>query len=248
MGPASNVPAPRSLLAQPQRLGFLPTLWFWNDPENQRLLAPVVILVTPLWVLLNAIQMWLRLDAWVSIVGGLAICVLMQGLVERYIRKQLRLPVRSVARLPVAPLILLAGIGAVAAIVVSAVAWGTAQALFTALVLALVMGVTAATTMTSTRTTTLLWAALAIFCASAAAFAAFGLPGLGAALGVFVPGVPLAVAIYRRRNPGINEDAASLPPSPERADSRRLVGDSEASLPAPGDTSRAQKRPPPSTT
>lgn len=247
MGPASNVPARRSLLARPQKLGFLPTLWFWNDPENQRLLAPVVILVTPLWVLLNAIQMWLRLDAWVSIAGGLAICVLTQGLVERYIRRQLRLPVRSVARFPVAPFLLLAGIGAVAAIVVSALAWGAAQALFTALVLALVMGVTAAATMTSTRATTLLYAALAAFCASVAAFAAFGLPGLGAALGVLSLGALLTVAIHRPRNPGAGEHTAGLPPSSARADDRQLAGGSEASLPAPGDDSRGEGRPPSST-
>ncbi|MFZ6186083.1 hypothetical protein [Nannocystis pusilla] len=225
----------------------MPTLWFWNDPENQRLLAPVVILVTPHWVLLNAIQMWLRLGAWVSIAGGLAICVLTQGLVERYIRSQLRLRVRSVAGFPVAPFLLLAGTGAVAAIVVSASAWGAAQALFTALVLALVMGVTAAATMTSTRATTLLYAALAAFCGSLAAFAAFGLPGLGATLGVLLLGVPLAVTIQRQRNSGVGEDAASLPPFPERAGDRRLVGSSEACSPEPGDDSRGEERLPPTT-
>jgi hypothetical protein len=214
----------------------LPTPWFWNDPENQRLLAPVGILVIPLCVLLNAVQVWLRLGAWVSIVGGLAICVLTQGFVERTIRTQLRLPVRSVARLPVEPFILLSGVGVVVAILVSVLAWGPAQALFTALVLALVMGVTAAMTVLPTRMTTLACAALGFFCASVAAFAAFGLPGLGAALGVLTLCVPLAIAASRRGRPGV-EGAGSLPAPSQRTDHGSTAGSRELTLPASDESS-----------
>lgn len=38
------------------------------QPSCPGLLAPVVILLSPLWVLLNAIQVWLRLSAWLVIV------------------------------------------------------------------------------------------------------------------------------------------------------------------------------------
>jgi hypothetical protein len=72
---------------------------------------------------------------------------------------------------------------------------------FTALVLALVMGMAAARSGLSTRTTTTLaCAALAFFCASMAAFAGFGLPGLVAALGVLALSAPLAIAVHRQRH------------------------------------------------
>lgn len=86
-----EVPARRSLLARPQRLGFLPTMWFWNDWETQRLLMPFVLMSVPLFLLINGLQLWLRLGAWIPITMSLVVPYLTMGLVERYVRAQVRL-------------------------------------------------------------------------------------------------------------------------------------------------------------
>jgi hypothetical protein len=86
-----EVPARRSLLAKPQRLGFLPTMWFWNDWETQRLLMPFVLMSVPLFLLIHVLQRWIGLSAWIPITTGLVVPYLMMGLVERYVRAQARL-------------------------------------------------------------------------------------------------------------------------------------------------------------
>lgn len=85
----------RFLLARPQRLGFLPTMWFWNDWGTQRLLVPFALMSAPFLLLLNVLQLWLRLSAWIPITVGLVVPYLTMGLVERYVRAQVRLPSRE---------------------------------------------------------------------------------------------------------------------------------------------------------
>lgn len=90
MGRELKVAARRSLVARPQRLGILPTIAFWNDWEAQRLILPFVIMTAPVLLLINVLQMWLRLHAWISIAANLVIPFLTMGLVERYVRAQVR--------------------------------------------------------------------------------------------------------------------------------------------------------------
>lgn len=91
MQPDANLPA-RSLLDRPQRLGFLPTMWFWNDAARQRELLPIALPVVFAVVLLTQ-----YLAAWSPILSGPLIAIgllhpfLVMGLLERHIRKQLRL-------------------------------------------------------------------------------------------------------------------------------------------------------------
>lgn len=86
-----DIPARPALLAPPQKLGFLPTLQFWNDWEAQRLLLPFVVMSAPILLLINVLQLWLRLGAWVPLVACVAIPYLTMGLVERYARAHARL-------------------------------------------------------------------------------------------------------------------------------------------------------------
>lgn len=82
---------PRSLLSTPQRLGILPTWWFWNDPERQRLLMPLSLATAlPLGPLVVLATVKLGLSIWVLYAVLLVIYpTLLMGLVERHIRRQL---------------------------------------------------------------------------------------------------------------------------------------------------------------
>lgn len=80
----------RSLLDRPQRLGFLPTLWFWNDHERQRLLLPLILVTgLPFGALSFYITSRFGLSVWSSIASNIVYAILVQGLAERHIRKQL---------------------------------------------------------------------------------------------------------------------------------------------------------------
>lgn len=85
----TEVSARRPLLDRPQKLGILPTLWFWNDWAAQRLLLPFVFITAPLLILINVVQVWLRLSAWVPITANILIPFLTMGLVERHVRARL---------------------------------------------------------------------------------------------------------------------------------------------------------------
>lgn len=84
-------PVPRrSLLDRPQRLGFLPTLWFWNDHERQRLLfLPLFAAWLPPAFLVTYITLRFALPTWLPTGLGIVYAILAQGLVERHIRKRL---------------------------------------------------------------------------------------------------------------------------------------------------------------
>lgn len=91
MQPAPIPSARRHLLDRPQRLGFLPTVWFWNDPERQRLVLPIVLSVTLPWtlVLFYLVMRWPISLALFVVVNTLA-PYLGMGLIERHIRRELR--------------------------------------------------------------------------------------------------------------------------------------------------------------
>lgn len=92
MESAPTILARRSLLDRPQRLGLLPTIWFWNNWDAQRLLLPFVLLfAVPAFLVCDALRMWAGLDTWVSIAPSLVISCLTMGLVERRVRKRARL-------------------------------------------------------------------------------------------------------------------------------------------------------------
>lgn len=98
-----NLPArrPTSLLERPQRLGVLPTLPFWNDPAHQQLLRPLVVaIVAPLTPLLLYLQIVLGLPSWTNLAAIFVVPMLIMGLVERKIRRELQR--RAVAPEPVA--------------------------------------------------------------------------------------------------------------------------------------------------
>lgn len=91
MQPAPILSARRHLLDRPQRLGFLPTVWFWNDPGRQRLVLPIVLSVTLPWmpVLFYLVMRWPLPFALFVVVNTLA-PYLGMGLIERHIRRELR--------------------------------------------------------------------------------------------------------------------------------------------------------------
>lgn len=146
------LPARRSLLDRPQRLGFLPTLWFWNDRERQRLLLPLIVMIAvPLTPLLFFLMVWLQLPMWTLLLAGTVWPQLVCGLVERRIRGELRRRAlapspHALAPAPAEPprsseraFILLAGFGALGSTLAVAAAWGVGSALLTALALACVL-------------------------------------------------------------------------------------------------------------
>lgn len=91
METAPTIPARRSLLSRPQRLGVLPTIWFWNNWDAQRLLLPFVVLfAVPAFLVCDALRMWAGLATWVSLVPSLLISCLTMGLVERRVRRRAR--------------------------------------------------------------------------------------------------------------------------------------------------------------
>ncbi|MCY1008613.1 hypothetical protein OV079_24230 [Nannocystis pusilla] len=70
----------------------MPTIWFWNNWDAQRLLLPFVLLfAVPAFLVCDALRMWAGLDTWVSLVPSLLIFCLTMGLVERRVRKRARL-------------------------------------------------------------------------------------------------------------------------------------------------------------
>ena len=86
--------APRpqtTLMSQRQRLGFLPTLSYWNDRERQRLLIPLALVIAiPLGPLVVVGAIKLQLSMWlVDLVLLVVAPTLIMGLVERHIRKEL---------------------------------------------------------------------------------------------------------------------------------------------------------------
>lgn len=92
----------RNLLDQPQRLGFLPTYWFWNDRERQRLLLPLMtlnaLLVNPPLFLL---VVYFELPMWLLLIMITLWPQLLMGLVERRVRAELHRRERDgVARQP----------------------------------------------------------------------------------------------------------------------------------------------------
>lgn len=90
MSDERNLPVSRSLAVRPQLLGVLPTLSFWNDSEQQRLMNPLFVVtglpLTPLFFLL----LWLQVPIWCLFVGCMLYPYLIMGLVERHVRKELR--------------------------------------------------------------------------------------------------------------------------------------------------------------
>lgn len=142
-------PVRRSLLDRPQRLGFLPTWWFWNDYERQRLTMPLIATIAvPLTLLFLFLMAWLQLPVWLFLVFGTVWPHLVLGLVERRVRRELRqralegsanlpAPAPSPSRKAVDRVTLsLAGLGAFATVIAVAGTWGLAPALFAALALA----------------------------------------------------------------------------------------------------------------
>jgi len=86
--------APRtqnSLVSRPQRLGILPTWWFWNDWERQRLLQPLALVTAiPLGPILMVVAIKFQLNFWLLQALLLGVYpILLMGLVERHIRRQL---------------------------------------------------------------------------------------------------------------------------------------------------------------
>lgn len=81
----------RSLTSRPQRLGFLPTYWFWNDWERQRLVLPLIALVAvPVTPLLFLLFVKLQLSVWALIAVNTVYPYVVMGLVERHVRNKLR--------------------------------------------------------------------------------------------------------------------------------------------------------------
>lgn len=86
----------RSLMDRPQRLGLLPTWWFWNDWERQRLLLPLILVTAiPLGALLFLTAVKLQLSVW--LIEGLLMfaSTLLLGLVERHVRREVAMRTAS---------------------------------------------------------------------------------------------------------------------------------------------------------
>lgn len=80
-----------SLLDRPQTFGILPTMWFWNDWERQRLLMPLILTVSlPLGPLVFFAIVALGFSSWVWIAFLVVYPCLLMGLVERKVRAALR--------------------------------------------------------------------------------------------------------------------------------------------------------------
>lgn len=75
----------RHLTDRPQRLGILPTWWFWRDRENWRLIArPFTIFVISLAIILGSSE--LPTMVWMPIYVAAYFVAL--GSVEKYVRVQ----------------------------------------------------------------------------------------------------------------------------------------------------------------
>lgn len=74
-----------ALVDHPQRLGILPTRWFWRDPDNWKLVrGPFAVLSAVVIVLVVSFVRPVLLAGAV----GCGVVGLAQGLLERYLRKQ----------------------------------------------------------------------------------------------------------------------------------------------------------------
>ena len=74
------------MLDHPQRLGILPTWWFWNDRENWR---HVGWAFGALVVVMSIVLAFVQLRPLVAgLIAGLTI-LLAQGLLEKYVRGQM---------------------------------------------------------------------------------------------------------------------------------------------------------------
>lgn len=74
-----------SLLDSRQPLGFLPTLWFWRDKENVRLVR------WPLWVtIIAAFALAIAIDAGWLVSGLIPVAgiLISLGLIERFVRRK----------------------------------------------------------------------------------------------------------------------------------------------------------------
>ncbi|HEY8377530.1 MAG TPA: hypothetical protein VIK91_13640 [Nannocystis sp.] len=144
------LPVRRALLDHPQRLGFLPTLWFWNDRERQHLMMPLIVtMAVPMTALFLVLMAWLELPVWLLLVFGTAWPQLLLGLVERRVRRGLGQraldggpaggpPLQAGDRVTLS----LACLGACGASIAVAASWGLWPAMLTGLVLASFAGVT----------------------------------------------------------------------------------------------------------
>lgn len=94
-----NVPANRTLLDRPQRLGCLPTIWFWSDLECQRLVVPLIALTVPFGLAAQYLIMT-RLGLAPTLVFSTLWPYLVMGFIERHIRNELR---RRATERPLAP-------------------------------------------------------------------------------------------------------------------------------------------------
>jgi hypothetical protein len=90
--PSGESERPPALLDLPQPLGFLPTRQFWRDRENKRLSGPVAAVTAGILLTINAL---LDLPLWATALGIAAGMILVQGLLERYIRYAARRRFRS---------------------------------------------------------------------------------------------------------------------------------------------------------
>jgi hypothetical protein len=81
--PLARLDRPRCLVAKPQRLGIVPTWWFWSDPDNWALVrGPAAVLVG---VITFAVAIAGLPPLLAAIVAPLTfLCAV--GLLERYIR------------------------------------------------------------------------------------------------------------------------------------------------------------------
>ncbi|MFO7563052.1 MAG: hypothetical protein R6X02_10455 [Enhygromyxa sp.] len=86
MATASELQRPsKSLVDHPQRLGILPTWWFWNDRENWR---HVRWFFAGLVVLMSVVLVFVQLHPLVAgTIAGLSM-LLALGTLEKYVRRQ----------------------------------------------------------------------------------------------------------------------------------------------------------------
>lgn len=81
------VPAPpRSLMDRPQRLGFLPTFWFWRGLyREKRLRMLLTLLALPAWGL--TLLWWTYIGP--SLLAPIVLMYLAEGIIERLVRSEI---------------------------------------------------------------------------------------------------------------------------------------------------------------
>ena len=88
---------PPAILDRPQPLGFLPTRRFWTDPGNRRVLRiPLMVLAGVVVFAIGVIE----LPWWAAGLAAMTTVILIQGLFERYIRRQAMRRFRPTAAKP----------------------------------------------------------------------------------------------------------------------------------------------------